>query len=130
MNGSKVPQTTDSLIDRAAELHQRSFCEKRDQERHPYAADVKFFLMSSNGTIRATIDVQTIDISQGGICIRSRNMFHIGAVGCIELLRSDGTCTLVGVEVRHCRYIGNMTHHTGLRFIPLPRDVEERLRAR
>lgn len=122
MTSTKEPlQSTDELINHAADLH------KKNQQRVPYTAEVDLFLLSEDGKVRQPITVKTVDISQGGICIRSRNMFHVGEVGGIKLIRSDGAQLLVGVEVRHCRYIGEMLHNTGLQFIPLPDELSKRV---
>jgi hypothetical protein len=123
MSHETISQSTDDLINGAAHLGAQGFAEKRDQERHPYKTAITLRLLSPGGQIGQPLQVQGVDISQGGICVESRNMFHPGSVGGMLLVRSDGSQTLVGVRVAHCRYVSGMKHNTGFQFIPVPPQV-------
>lgn len=112
---------TDQLIDQAAHMQAAGEAreEKRAQERHPYDAPAAIVLLSHEGQFSRPIPVRTADISHGGMRVVSRNMIHPGAHGAVQLLRSNGQVAVVGVRVMHCRYAGEMQHHTGLKFEPL-----------
>jgi len=117
---------TDCIIDSASRSRPGTAKDKRDKTRHPYPMPVRLTLLNPlGGTTGPSQQVQAIDLSQGGIRIRSRAMFHIGTKGIMELTRSDGTSKRVGVCVRHCRYKGDLTHETGFMFTPLDSDVDE-----
>lgn len=94
--------------------------ERRVASRHPYNALVAVVLTSADGTGSRPMLLRTRNISMGGLCVVSRHMLHPETTGAVQLVRSDGTMAVVGVRVTHCRYVGNMEHETGLRFIPLP----------
>lgn len=112
---NSASRSTDQIIDHVGSDHLR--IEKRDRRRYPYPMVATLRFAAPPGGVETVVQVQAIDLSQGGIRIRSRGMFHVGAEGTIELTRSDGSCTLVGVKVCHCKYVGNMQHETGLQFI-------------
>jgi len=94
--------------------------ERRSRERVPYDATVALILLGPDGYRSEPMLLQAKDISAGGICVISRNMIHVGALGAMQLVRSDGRAALVGVQVRHCRYVGQMLHHTGMQFTDMP----------
>jgi hypothetical protein len=116
--------TTDSILDQALQQQAEDFAEKRDETRHPYPGKVVLRMISPNGDVGSPMHVLAVDLSRGGLCIRSRRMFHVGTIGAVKLARSDGTYNVLGVKVMHCRYASAMQHHTGLRFIALPPGLE------
>ncbi len=118
-------QVTDALINDAAGMVDviDLEAERRSSERFDYPHNVEVILRSINGTTAKPIVAQGVNISSGGLCIESRVVFRPGAVGIARLKRSDGSFAVIGVQVCRCRYVSNMMHRTGMRFIPLPKDV-------
>lgn len=119
---SQETSVSDALIDQAASLIDEPPCaqERREHDRHPYHQTVTLTLLGLDGKAQTPMKIQAVDISAGGMCTESRAMFRDGTLGIAHLPRSDGTMSVVGVQVCHCRYVGEMMYQTGLRFIPLP----------
>lgn len=113
------------MIDRAAGLEAGETItdERRNKARHPYDALVAMVLCDGDGGRSKPQVLQAKDISVGGICLVSRHMMHPGAIGALQLARSDGNVALVGIQVMHCRYVGEMLHQTGLQFIAMPEGL-------
>lgn len=118
-------QVTDELISDAASMVAtiELEAERRTAERHDYPHKVVVLLRSVDSSQPRPIPVQGVDISSGGLCVESKTIFRPGAVGVVQLKRSDGTHALVGVQVCRCTYTGDMMHQSGLRFIPAPEDL-------
>jgi hypothetical protein len=118
---------TDRLIDHAARLKRTEVIEdeKRGEGRFPFESPVVLVLMSFEGDVTQPILVQAVDISHGGLRVRSRHMIHPGALGAVQMMRSNGEVAIIGVQIRHCRYVGGMQHHTGMKFIPVPARFEQ-----
>lgn len=116
--------TIDTLIEHAGTLRKdiadAPAVERRQHERHAYHQLVILTLLTPDGKPQITAQATGVDISKGGLCLDSRTMLYPGAIGIARLPKSNGESTIVGIQVRHCRYIGNMTHRSGLRFIALP----------
>ena len=123
MSGNAASTTTDRLIDAAAHVQGGASDvedERRDNTRHPYDAHVAIRLLGPNGERHGSLIAQACDISEGGMCIASRKMLHPGLHGALLMMRMDGRLALAGVQIHYCRYVGNMMHHSGLKFIPVP----------
>ncbi|UCD73950.1 MAG: PilZ domain-containing protein [Phycisphaerales bacterium] len=122
---SSAADNADRLIDIAAgvKASKSAVEERRSRDRVPYDATVALILLGPDGYRSDPMLLRAKDISVGGISVISRNMIHVGAAGAIQLVKSDGRAALVGVEVRHCRYTGRMTHETGMRFTPIPEGL-------
>lgn len=116
---------TDRLIDVASGVEDdtQTVAERRSRDRHPYEETVAIMLLNPDGKKCGPLVAQAQDISRGGIRVVTRQMIHVGTQGAIQLRKSGGSTVLVGVEAIHCRYIGDMEHHTGLRFAPLPNGL-------
>ena len=97
--------------------------DRRIARRVAYRDYVALLLISPTGDRGRPIVLRARNISLYGISVISRHMIYPGSVGAMQLLRSDGRLALVGVRVKISRYIGNMEHHTGMSFIPLPHGV-------
>lgn len=120
----KSQPVTDRLIDIAANPKgPPSGNERRNRTRHPYDALVALVLVSPTGDRGQAMILRAKDISMSGISLISRHMIYPGSRGGVQLMRSDGRVAVVGVQVRYCRYTGNMEHHTGLEFTPLPASL-------
>ena len=117
------PSPTDQIIDAAAALKAGApdeGAEKRAQKRHAYDSLVAVMLAPVGVGRSRPIVLRASDLSAGGISVAGSGLLPVGAPGVLQLVRMDGRFALVGIEVRHCRYIAPMTHQTGLQFIPLP----------
>ena len=99
-------------------MSERSADDRRHDRRHPYRAMVALLL--SGGDRPAPLVLRSLDISAGGLLVAGSRALPVGAVGVMQLVRSDGRFALVGVEVMHSRYAGGMEHRCGVRFIPMP----------
>jgi hypothetical protein len=117
---------TDQLIESAAHVKggEPSILERRRVIRRvAYHDYVALLLISPTGDRGRPVVLRARNISLYGISVVSRHMIYPGSVGAMQLLRSDGRLALVGVRVKASRYIGNMEHHTGMAFVPLPHGV-------
>ncbi len=116
----RTPQ--DQIIDAAQSLPagQRSDVEKREQRRHSYTALVALILSTPEGRRTGPMVMRAGDLSAGGIQVISSQPLPAGSQGVIQLVRSDGQFALVGIQVRHSRYVGDLAHRSGLEFIGLP----------
>ncbi|MBT8486126.1 MAG: hypothetical protein HKO59_08630 [Phycisphaerales bacterium] len=65
-----------------------------------------------------TTTVRCKNIGPSGMCLTSSYMLHVGHEGVALLRRTSGAHVLLGVRVAHCRYVGNMTHESGVEIIP------------
>jgi hypothetical protein len=102
--------------------------ERRESRRVRYSAVVAIVLVTRDGQRWGPMSVQAKDISSTGMAVVSRSMIHPGLRGAVQLQRSDKALAIVGVEVIHSRYAGQMLHETGLRFtgeLPVPMVREE-----
>jgi hypothetical protein len=118
-------QLTDQLIDIASGVRKidQALMDRRNIRRVPYRDYVALLLISPTGDRGRPIVLRARNISIYGISVVSRHMIYPGSVGAMQLLRTDGRLALVGVRVKVSRYIGNMEHHTGMAFMPLPHGV-------
>lgn len=117
----------DQLIDIASgAVNAASADERRARRRLNYEALVALVLIGPTGSRGQPQVVKAKDLSITGIGVVSRHMMYPGSQGALQIVRSDGRAALVGVQVRHSRYIGNMEHYTGLKFIPLPSGISTR----
>lgn len=123
--GGNVDQVIDGILKEASEQDAPRETENRNNDRHPYNGFVVLILLDQTGNASSPLLLRAEDISTGGIGIVSRHMFHIGSIGAVQMLRSDGKTALIGVKVKHCRYTGDMRHHSGLEFIPVPARIKE-----
>jgi hypothetical protein len=117
---------TDQLIDLAAGVNTAETAllkDRRSRRRFAYDDYVALLLISPIGDRGRPIVLQAKDISYTGISVISRNMIYPGSTGAMQLVRSDGQVALVGVAVKASIYVGDMQHHTGMAFIPLPPGV-------
>lgn len=98
--------------------------DRRDGERHTYEADAAVVLYVDEMTQIGPILVRTADISTRGIRVYSRQMLRPECRGVIQLRRSDGTRTILGVEVRYCHYVNQLRHCSGLQLLPLKGEID------
>jgi hypothetical protein len=120
---SQTPAASaDQIIDAAAAMAPgtKKGVEQRKQRRLPYDALVAVLLTKPGGGREAPAVLRAHDLSAGGLSVTGSKALESGAVGVLQLVRSDGQFAMVGVEVRHCRYLGQMEHRTGLKFVPMP----------
>jgi hypothetical protein len=114
----------DQFIDVASGLSAAAAIDdRRARRRLQYEALVALVLISPTGERGQPLVVRARDLSLTGMGVVSRHMMYPGSQGALQIVRSNGTSALVGVQVRHSRYIGNMEHYTGLKFIALPSDI-------
>ncbi|TVQ61238.1 MAG: hypothetical protein EA379_06705 [Phycisphaerales bacterium] len=98
--------------------------DRREYARHTYVIETPVVWLNSSKCKAEDVNrVETEDISVGGIRIIGRRMLYPGTVGVLQLERPDATVALVGVEVMHTDYIGDMRYASGCRFIPVPKNV-------
>lgn len=124
-SGEPTSASADELIERAAKLDDETAGDddRRSNRRMPYKALVALVLIGPTGDKSRPLIIRAEDISTGGLRLASRQMFHVGSYGAALMRRSDGRQALVGVKVLRCTYSGKMIHHTGVQFIPLPREM-------
>jgi len=92
----------------------------RKARRLPYEALVALVLPGAAGERSAPIVLRAADISSGGLSVLGSEELPAGTEGVVQMVRTDRQYAIIGVRVRHCRYLGPMEHVTGLQFIPLP----------
>ena len=116
---------TDRLIYVAAgyEPMQAVLADRRSKKRLPYHAYVAMLLVAPTGERGRPVVVRARDISIDGISVVGRQMIYPGSQGALQLVRSDGSAAVVGVTVKASRYVGDMKHHTGMAFSPLPQGI-------
>jgi hypothetical protein len=114
--------TTDQIIDDAERLAPGAPppTEKRLQPRFAWEGLVAMILGTESGGRTPTMVYRAADLSAGGLMVSGSKPLPVGATGVMQIVRGDGRFALLGIEVRHCRYVGPMEHRTGIRFIPLP----------
>jgi hypothetical protein len=121
---TNTSQLADQIIDIAVgERAPEPTADRRIAKRVPYRDYVALLLISPTGDRGRPIVLRARNISVYGISVISRHMIYPGSVGAMQLLRTDGRLALVGIRVKISRYIGNMEHHTGMSFMPLPHGV-------
>lgn len=114
----------DQIIDLAEGVNAGAVIkDRRAKRRVPYSGYVALLLVSPIGDRGRPMVLRARDISSGGISVVSRYMIYPGSRGALQLVRSDGYVALVGVQVTASRYLGNMQHHTGMEFVPLPPGI-------
>jgi hypothetical protein len=114
--------STDRIIDAASGAGPVP-TDRRLKRRQPYTALVGLVLAGSDGERSVPIVLRASDISTGGIRVVSGQMLEPGALGALQLVRSNGQRAIVGFRVRHSRYAGKMRHEIGLEFTPLPEGL-------
>ena len=125
-----MPETNNPKTDAAVEAILNASAsevaddDRRDGERHPYEADAAIVLHANELIQVGPILVRTADISTRGISVYSRQMLRPGCRGLIQLRRSDGRRTILGVEVRYCHYVSQLRHCSGLQLLPLDGKVD------
>jgi hypothetical protein len=95
---------------------------RRSHTRHPFHIDVPVVWLGPLRQSDRVGSVRASDISVGGVRILGRHMLYPRSTGVIQLTRPDGSMALVGVEIVHTAYIGEMRYASGCRFIPIPQD--------
>jgi hypothetical protein len=123
--GSNENLLSDEIIQMASEPTSPPEFELRDSDRHSYKGYLVLILLDRSGNPGEPIFLQAENISTGGIGVVSRYMFHVGSIGAAQLLRSDGKTAIVGVEVKHCRYVGDMRHSSGFQFTAVPPRIKQ-----
>ncbi|MCZ6834139.1 MAG: PilZ domain-containing protein [Planctomycetota bacterium] len=98
--------------------------ERRGQKRHPYELLVGLILVDEQGQCSDSIVLRAINLSPGGVCLSSRQALEPGQQGVVQLMRTNGTYALAGVEIRHCHYIEDQNHIVGLQFKPFPKGLK------
>jgi hypothetical protein len=126
-----VPDSDFNFADRVIDIasgaaNTTSADERRARRRLDYEALVALVLIGPTGARGQPLVVKARDLSITGMGVVSRHMMYPGSQGALQIVRTDGRSALVGVQVRHSRYIGNMEHYTGLKFIPLPAGISTR----
>jgi hypothetical protein len=122
---TNTDQVIDGIVRMAQDQQPPLERENRNNDRLPYSGHVALILLDQSGTPIPPMLLQAADISRSGIGVTSRHMFHVGSVGAMQMLRSDGKSAIVGVKVRHCRYTGNMQHHSGFEFMAVPHQIKD-----
>ncbi|MCA9290599.1 MAG: hypothetical protein KDA25_05690 [Phycisphaerales bacterium] len=92
---------------------------RRDADGVPFDRFVALVLLVGDGGVSAVQVLRATELSPTGICVKSKQMMHPQTQGAIQIMRQDGTFAIIGVEVRHCQYVGDLAHAIGLRFVPL-----------
>ena len=123
--GTKNQELADYFIDAAEGKRSGAVAgsDRRIKKRVPYNALVAIVLVGPTGQRGQPIVLRAKDLSLGGLCVLSRTMMYPGSRGAVQLVRSTGDVALVGVEVRHCRYSGDMQHQVGLQFVPMAAEL-------
>ncbi len=113
-------------IDSAAKIGSGACAPKenrRSHARHAYHVDLPVVWLGLMNQSDVVNSVRASDISVGGVRIVGRYMLYPGSKGVVQLTRLDGSIALVGVEVVHTDYIGDMRYASGCRFIAVPQDL-------
>jgi len=90
---------------------------------HPYEAAVAVMLVSPTRERGRQMLLQARTLSLHAINVTGRQMLYPGSEGALQLIRTDGRIALIGIRVEESDYIGSMTHHSTLRFTPLPEEL-------
>lgn len=125
---AKAQNDIDRLIDLAeGKTTMTAFeSERRSRKRVPYDATIALVLVEPDSRVGRPMALKGRDLSVGGISVISRSMMYPGSRGAMQLVRTNGQMAIVGVQVRHCRYVSDMQHHVGFKFIPLAEEMDAR----
>lgn len=94
--------------------------DRRSHRRFAFDAEIPAVWAGSFGANHEIVLLRSQDISSGGICLVGRSMAHVGALGVIRLPLPESKSAFVGIEVMHCRYLGDMHYAIGCRFTTPP----------
>lgn len=98
---------------------------RRSAPRFRYGGWCALVLLESTGIRRPPTVLQAVDLSAGGLALRSPWMAHTGTIGAVQMLKADGTTTIRGVRVQWCKYHSQMEHLLGMKFVPLDLMIKE-----
>lgn len=98
--------------------------DRRTHQRFAFDAEIPAVWAGTRGSNHEILMLRSQDISAGGICLVARSMVHVGAFGVIRLPLPGRDNAIVGVEVTHCRYMGDMHHAIGCRFTTPPAQLK------
>lgn len=99
--------------------------DRRAFKRHRYVGELAVVWLTNTNSAKGA-DITTVeseDLSVGGLRIRSKRMLYPGSFGVIQIERDDGSVALVGLEVIHTDYLGDMQYGSGCRFMPVPKSI-------
>ena len=115
------PGFIDDIIDVACKRKTLALdAENRGVLRGEYVAPIALVQWTPEGGKSIVAVCESKDASSTGMCVVSKYMLHVGYEGGVMMLRSGGEAVLLGIQVMHSRYVGEMVHETGLAFIPVP----------
>lgn len=114
------------VADRVAEAHRPGVVaqeespvdERRRHERFRFKSQVPVVWFTREHVLKV-VNVRTSDISVGSVRLIGRAVLRPGLRGAMEMHKSDGARALVGLEVRHCSYVGKMHYAYGCVFAAL-----------
>ncbi len=102
---------------------QESVDDRRVHPRRVYETLVGLVLVDDAGGRGDPMVLRSRDLSTGGMGLVGRHPIDAGTAGVMQIVRGDGRVALLGVVIRHCRYVDDQTHEIGLEFCDLPPGV-------
>ncbi|MBL0922183.1 MAG: PilZ domain-containing protein [Phycisphaerales bacterium] len=94
--------------------------DRREHQRFAFEVEAPVVWAGQMGANHEIVMIRTKDISAGGVCLSARSMVHTGVCGVTRLPLPGGRSAIVGLEVVHCRYTGDMHYAVGCRFTEPP----------
>lgn len=100
---------------------------RRRFERVEYTKAVRITEVDDFGNPTSSWECRIVDLSRGGVGIRSRRMVHQGRAVLIEVPGVEGTTKLLYGVVRQCRYAEGEGYAVGVEFKAVPQTQTIRL---
>ena len=119
----------ESFVDRAIEIAQGIVSpgpaerEARAFKRLPYEAWIMFVEVSPTGAKTEPITMRAIEISAGGMSLKSATRVEPGTRGGVMIGKSGGDPAVLGALIVHCRPAEDSSHECGLAFGELPAGI-------
>lgn len=95
---------------------------QRKHKRHRWSGGVQVAWLDLDEATEPVV-MQGYDLSAGGIAIISQRHIAPGSIGVILLDKGGGEALIRGIQVRHCRPLGQTYHLFGSRWTPIPDNV-------
>lgn len=95
----------------------------RKHKRFAFHQDVPIVWLTELNRNTSVSLLHAIDISIGGVRLSGPAMLYPGSRGVLQLTKKTGEVALVGIEVVHTHYAGEMLYMSGCRFVPAPPDM-------
>lgn len=104
-------------------MDQRPTKDRRRCPRLRCLTEFNLLLLSVSGEVRSVESSEVIDLSTGGLRLRSRQALASGDIALIEMTGRDGHCGVVGLLIVHARDTGDGWREAGARFTAPPAEA-------